>query len=352
MMSQPVVIAADDLTRFARDLFVAAGLREDWAQAEAEVLVWADLRGVGSHGVLRIPSYLIWMARGLRRPDADVRVIAEKGAMAVLEADRGPGLQVMRQAMDMAIERAREHAVGWVVVRQVTHTGAMGYYVRQAAKAGMIGIATCSSRPLMAYHGTRDAALGTSPIAISAPRAGGEPLVLDMASAEISIGAMAQARQSGKPLPDNSALDEDGNVTTDPRRAVTPLPLAGPKGSGLGLMIECLTSLPAGLPLLASAFENPAERTDYVQNALAIAVDNSVFPGGPTLAQETERLARDLAGLPRAPGFEEILMPGERGDREAARRMAEGIPVARGTWDQLLEQAQRMGVTPPAASQT
>lgn len=346
-MAEKIRIDADTLQEFACDLFLAAGLPREWAEAEAKILIWADLRGVGSHGVLRIPSYLAWMSRGLRRPDANIRVIAEKGAMAILEADRGPGLYITQHAMKMAIERARDHAIGWVLVRQVTHTGAMGYYVRQAAEAGMIGIATCASRPLMAYHGTRDAALGTSPLAISAPRKNAEPIVLDMAGAAISIGALAQARQTGATLPENSAIDENGHVTTDPNRAVTPLPIAGPKGSGLGLMIECLTSLVAGLPLMASAFENPAERTDYVQNALVAAIDLSAFPTASNLPEEVERLANLLAGQPRADGFNEILMPGERGDRETKRARAEGLEIPAGIWKQLEDQAARLGVQMP-----
>jgi ureidoglycolate dehydrogenase (NAD+) len=346
-MSEKIRISAPVLEKFACDIFVAAGLPLEWAQAEAEVLVWADMRGVGSHGVLRIPSYVAWMARGLRRPNANIHVAAGKGAMVLLEADRGPGLYVMRKAMDMAIEKASVHGIGWITVRQVTHTGAMGYYVRQAAKAGMIGIASCSSRPLMAYHGTKDAALGTSPLAIGVPRAGAEPLVLDMASAAISIGAMAQARQAGKPLPDGVAVDENGHVTTDPRAAVTPLPLAGAKGSGLGLMIECLTSLLGGLPLLASAFENPAERTDYVQNALAAAIDPAAFPGADRFPKEVDRLARDLAAQPRADGFDEILMPGERGDREMARAARDGIELTPVLWQQLADVAGKLGVAMP-----
>lgn len=346
-MTEKIRVAATVLERFACDIFVAAGLPREWSQAEAEVLVWADMRGVGSHGVLRIPSYVAWMSRGLRRPDANIHVAAEKGAMALLEADRGPGLYVMRRAMEMAIDRARQHALGWITVRQVTHTGAMGFYVRQAAKAGMVGIASCSSRPLMSYHGTKDAALGTSPLAIAVPRKGGEPLVLDMASAEISIGAMAAARQAGRPLPEGVAMDGNGRMTTDPRKAVTPLPLAGPKGSGLGLMIECLTSLLAGLPLLASAFENPVERTDYVQNAFAAAIDPSWLPAAATFQQEVDRLARDIAAQPRADGFDEILMPGERGDREMARSARNGVELTPVLWKQLADTAASLGVAMP-----
>jgi ureidoglycolate dehydrogenase (NAD+) len=346
-MSEKIRIQSSVLEKFARDLFVAAGLPEEWAQAEAEVLIWADMRGLGSHGVLRIPSYIAWMARGLRTPNANIHVAAEKGSMAILEADRGPGLYIMRKAMDMAIERAREHALGWISVRQVTHTGAMGFYVRQAAEAGMVGIASCSSRPLMAYHGTKDAALGTTPIAIAAPRANGKPLVLDMASAAISIGAMAAARQAGRDLPPDVALDENGHVTTDSSRAVTPLPIAGPKGAGLGVMIECIASLLNGYPLVTSAFDDPAQRTDYVLNAFVVAIDPAWMPAAATFQQEVDRLAKGLATQPRADGFDEILMPGERGDREMERTAREGITLMPVLWKQLADVAGRLGVGMP-----
>jgi len=232
-------------------------------------------------------------------------------------------------------------------VRQVTHTGAMGFYVRQVAQAGMIGIATCASRPLMAYYGTRGPALGTSPIAIAAPRAGGEPLVLDMASAAISIGAMAQARQSGSPLPEGVAMDEAGHITTDPMQAATPLPIAGPKGAGLGAMIECLTSLLAGYPLLASAYEDPSLKTDFVLNAAVAAIDPAAFPFADQFEAEVDHFARTLAQQPRADGFDEILMPGERGDRELERSAREGIELTAFLWGQLGDVAARLGVVPP-----
>lgn len=349
-MSEQIRLRPDALRRLAADLFVAAGLPEQWANREAEVLVWADMRGLASHGVLRIPSYLTWMQRGLRKRDADIRIVADTGAVVLLDADRAPGLHTMRVGMELAIERAGEHGIGWITVRETTHTGPMGFYVRQAARAGMIGIATCSSRPLMAYHGTRGAALGTSPIAIAAPRAGGEPLVLDMAAAAVSMGALAAARQSGSALPDGSAVDEHGHVTTDPNRAVTPLPIAGPKGAGLGLMIECLTSLMCGNPLLASAYEDASKLTDYVTNAVAAAIDPAAFPVADTLEAEVDRLARDLADQPMADGFDEILMPGERGDREMERAAREGIALTPTLWGELSAIAERLGVTMPDGS--
>lgn len=346
-MSDSVTLDADDLERFACGLFVAAGLPEDWAAAEAEVLVWADLRGVGSHGCFRIPMYLRWMGHGERTGTADIRVVQRTGATAVMDGDKGPGLYIMRKAMALAVEIAREHAIGWVVVRKTTHTGPMGFYAREAAEAGFIGITACASRPLMAYHGTRTPVLGTSPLAIGVPRAGHPPVVLDMSSAAIPFGRLAQARQAGTPLPEGVALDSAGRPTTDANAATISLPLAGPKGSGLGLMIECLTSLLGGYPLTAPSLEETLEASFSVQNGLAAAIDPTAFVGAEAFAQEVDRLARAIAAEPPAAGVDEILMPGERGDREAARRRAEGVPLAAATWEQLVAAAGRLGVDVP-----
>lgn len=348
-MTDTVTLAADDLERFARDLFVAAGLPEEWAASEAEVLIWADLRGVGSHGCFRIPMYLNWMTRGERTGTANIRIVQRAGATAVLDGDKGPGLYIMRQAMKTAVEIAREHVIGWVVVKKTTHTGPMGFYAREAAEQGFIGMTAVASRPLMAYHGTRTPVLGTSPLAIGVPREGAPPIVLDMSSAAIPFGRLAQARQSGTPLPEGVALDSAGRPTTDANAASVSLPLAGPKGAGLGLMIECLTSLLAGYPLTAPSLDGSIEQSDSVQNAMAVAIDPAAFVGAEAYAHEVDRMAKEIAAQPPAEGFEDILMPGERGDREAARRRKEGIALGTKLWEQLRQHAGRLGVSPPKA---
>lgn len=336
------------LRDFIEAIFVAAGLRPAEAAVEAEVLLWAELRGLASHGVFRVPMYLGWIAQGLRNPASKPEVVRQKGASCLIDADRAPGLFMMTQAMERAAALAREHGVGWVVVRNTTHTGAMGYYVRQAAEAGMIGLATCASRPLMAYHGSRVPALGTSPLAIGVPRANGAPVVLDMASSAIAWGKLAQARANNETLAPGAALDAGGRATTDPHAAQIPLPLAGPKGSGLAMMIECLTSLAGGLPLAAPALRGDSP-TYNVQNAAAIAVDPAAFLGADGFAEEVDDLATALAALPRAEGVDEILMPGERGDRQAAEQRKDGVPIPADLWERLCAIAEELGVTPPAA---
>src|SRR5262245_58605585 len=168
-MTAPLHIAKSDLKSFAAALLAAAGLARPLAQDCARVLVWANLRGVDSHGVLRIPRYIELIGKKSINPDPQMRVERRSGAIAVLEADRAPGAVAMMRAMDEAIGRAREVHVGWCAARNITHAGAVGYYALQAALAGMAGIVMTASGPMMAYHGARAPGVSTNPLAIAIP---------------------------------------------------------------------------------------------------------------------------------------------------------------------------------------
>ena len=169
------VIPSADLQRFASALFAVAGVAPPMADEWAKSLVWANLRGVDSHGVLRIPGYIERLKTKAINPAPDMRVEARSGAIAVLEADRAPGAVAMAKAMDEAIARAREVHVGWCAARNITHAGAVGYFALQAANAGMAGIVMSASGPMMAYHpGHQDAAghfRTSDPCFVSAPSA-------------------------------------------------------------------------------------------------------------------------------------------------------------------------------------
>lgn len=344
MDSATVLVRSDRLHDFVSRIFRAAGFSEAHAQIEADVLVCANLRGVDSHGVFRIPMYVGAIRSGDINPSPDLRVASNTGASCIIEADRAAGPVAMTFAVDQAAAIASEHTVGWALVRNTTHTGPMGYYARKAADRGMIGIVTSSSKPIMAYHGTRVPAVSTNPIAIAVPRAGGLPLALDMATAAIAWGKLAQARQSGIELPDNVALDASGRATSDSSQAVLPLPLAGAKGAGLSLMIECMTSLLAGSPLVAPALRGTD--SDAWQHALAIAVDIAAFTDVERFKADAAEVADAIKMQPRADGFDEILMPGERGDRVLAERRANGIPLPTDQWRALVEVAASFGIEP------
>jgi ureidoglycolate dehydrogenase (NAD+) len=342
--SESPIVAAPALREFIAVLLAAAGFGAEHARTCAEVLVWADLRGQGPHGVARAPSYIDMPRRGVLDPHARIDVEVMRAGVARVNARRALGPAALARAAEVAIERAREAGTAWVFVQDHGHGGAIGYYARQVAEQGMLAIMLTASRPMMAYHGSTGPVLATSPLAIAVPGGG----LLDMSTAAIAMGKIAAARSEGRALSPGVAVDRDGNPTTDAAAAVTPLPLGGAKGSGLALMIEALTSVALANPLLASALRDPAQMEDYRLNSVLIALDLQVLGGPDVFAQGFAELAAAIKAQPRSQGVDELLLPGERGDRESVVRAVVGVPVAAATWAKLGELARHFGVPLPA----
>ncbi|MFL1461598.1 Ldh family oxidoreductase [Roseococcus sp. DSY-14] len=338
-------VAPGALEALAAGIFRHAGVAAADAAIWARVLVWANARGVDSHGVLRIPRYLELLAKGEIKARPAMRVLTEAGGIALLDADRAPGPVGMGRAMELAIGRARAVHVGWCVARNITHAGAVGFYAQQAAEAGMIGMAMTASLPLMAYHGSRGSVVSTNPITIAVPAGKRPPLVLDMATATVALGKIQNARNAGTPIPEGWGLDAAGQATTDPAAVATLTPMAGPKGSGLSLMIECLASLVAGNPVIAPALQGAAGTN---MNGVAIALDVAAFGPEAQFRAEVDALADAVAAQPPAPGTERLLLPGDRGRAEAERRARDGIPLPPGTLKGLQAAAEASGMPMPA----
>jgi LDH2 family malate/lactate/ureidoglycolate dehydrogenase len=342
-VSDRIHARADSLRAYAAEIFRKAGLADDQAAITAEVLVWADLRGLPSHGVMRVPPYVGWIESGLIKANAAPMLVLRKGAVVKIDGDSAVGPAAMALAADTAIAHARDHAVAWVLVHNHIHAGALGFYAGRIAAAGMAGLAMSALRPMMAYHGTRGSAASTNPLAIAVP--GG--IVLDISTSMSSRGKINVARVAGVPLPAGIALDRAGRPTTDPSAAATLTPMAGPKGAGLSLMIECLTSVALGHALIAPALNDSRLMTDYRQNSLVVAMDISVLGDVGRFETEVAALAQAVKAQPRAEGFDEILMPGERGAREMQERRRDGIFIPGETWQQIADTAARLGVNPP-----
>lgn len=347
MLTDHRKISAEQLKRFIRNIFAAEGMSDDHAAIMAEVLAWANLRAVDSHGVSRIPRYVGMIDNGGLNPRPNLRVITETAASLSIEADRAAGPVAMDWAMDKAIAKARDAGIGWAMVRRMTHSGAIGYYTLKPTRDDMAGLAFVSSLPTMAYPGTRKATVATSPIAIAVPGGDHAPLMLDMATAVVAGGRLAQARLSGETIPEGWALDEDGNKTTDGARAVTSVPLGGHKGGGLSLMLECLISLMVGNPIISEELQARSPGHPIRQNGLCIAVDIAAFSDPKEFRAQVDHLVETLKSQPLAQGTDEILVPGERGDRALEERKQTGIPIRDGTWKQLEIVAARHGVAMP-----
>ena len=255
MAANDVRVKAEDLKRFMKAVFEKAGFTPEGAEAQADVLVWANLRGVDSHGAQRISWYLELVDKGHMKPRPNIQIQKETPATLLIDADYAPGPVVTVLAMRKVIEKARNVGIGWAVIRNTLHQGAMGYYSLMAAKEGMAGISIVCNPPNMAPHGARAAGVHNSPIAICVPGKRHRPLMLDMATSVAARGKLDVAEDKGISIPLGWALDKDGKPTTDPKVAAVLLPAGGGKGSGLAMMFECLTSLFVANPLLTPVFQ-------------------------------------------------------------------------------------------------
>ncbi len=346
-MSEGITLPADQLTALAAGIFEKAGMSPNHARTVAEVLVWADLRGAASHGVQRIGRYLEIIDAGEMNVRPDIRIEKDLPGAVLIEGDRGPGQVTMTLAAKEAARKAKTGGIGLAVVRHTTHTGALGYYTRLAALDGVIALAGSASWPNMAYHGTAEVGIATNPFSIAAPRGNAEPIVLDMATGVVALGKIVHAARTGKSIPDTWALDENGKPTTDPKRAALPLALGGPKGAGLSLMIEFIASLLVGNPILVDTLEGKPNAKAHRQNAFLIAINVASFGVPADFIASLERTVADLKALPRQDGFDEILMPGERGARELDARKRTGITIPAATWKEVSAVAARFGVPLP-----
>ena len=338
-------IPAETLEGFISEIFQAVGVSADDAAAAAPSFVWASLRGVDSHGISRVPRYVEMFGSGVANPTPAITVADTAPGVAVVDADFAPGPVALSRAADIAIEKAKTQGVAIVSVRNTVHTGAIGYYALRVAEAGLVGIGIAAGSPMMSYEGAVGASVATSPLAIAVPGTGAHPTVLlDMASSVIALGKIAQYKRTGTPLPEGSATTADGTPTTDPELAKIPLPLGGPKGSGLSLMFELLTSVLVAAPILTSYHGGQKK---HRQNATLIVIDPAAFGPADEFAANVDATIDTIHGLPKADGVERILVPGERSAGTLAQRSESGIPVGDKLWAEFVAVAGTLGVPVP-----
>lgn len=341
------IIKADDLRAFSAGLLANAGFGDSEAREMADLLVWANLRGVDSHGVLRIPRYIEMLRLGLVKARFTISEVHRFGAVCVLDADKAPGATAMNRAVKAASALADTCGLGWCGVRDTSHAGAIGYFARQLAEEGKIGVAMTASKPLMSYFGAKGEALSSNPLAIAVPQSEGRPpIILDMSTAAVALGKIMVARDANTPIPIGWAIDADGIDTTDPHRVAAVLPMAGAKGSGLSLMIEVLCSLLVNNPSIAPALAGGASGGF---NGMVLAINPVAFGNPLTFLSNARALADAIHRLEPAPGFDQVLLPGERGSEIEHKRAAQGIPLSSGTVKRLVEVATAVGAQVPEA---
>lgn len=342
-MGDTVTVHPQALDAAVRALFLAAGSSDREAELAAAQLVGANLTGHDSHGVGMIPIYVEILQAGElhlnRRPDT----VMQAGALTVLDGGMGLGQVAGFEAMQVAIARAREHGISLTGLRMSHHIGRIGHWAELAAAAGLVSLhfVNVISTPVVAPFGGGDARLVTNPVAIGVPRVGAPPLILDFATSKLAVGKVRVALNSGKTLPTEVLLDAQGRPTQDPAQLFAGgalLPFGDHKGSGLALMCEILGSALFGGPV---QHEVPSRRR-IINNMLTIAID-------PARLGTLEALSADIARLVdwvrASPGTGEggVQVAGEP-ERAARAARADGVPIDRETWRQLMAAADTVGL--------
>jgi len=312
----------------------------------AECLVEADLRALPSHGINRLPIYTRRLRERLVNPRPEMRLDAPTPVVGRLDGDNGMGFVVATRAMAEAIARAGQFGVGVVLAAHSNHFGMAACYLRQALDAGMAAMVLTNASPAMPIWGGRAPFLGTSPFGMAAP--GRTPLLLDMATSVAARGKIRRAAQHGEPIQEGWALDPQGRPTTNAEagyRGVV-LPLGGPKGSGLSLMMEAFAGVMSGAAF-GGKVKNQYEDFEAPQDVghFFLALKPDLFMKPDEYEARIDGLVGRAKATPLAQGFDEIMMPGEPEERAAALRRREGLAIPPADIAMLREEASRAGVT-------
>jgi LDH2 family malate/lactate/ureidoglycolate dehydrogenase len=346
-----VRLSSEEARRFTEALFAAHGVPAAEAAIAAGCLVRADLRGVDTHGIVRLPIYLRRLDMGLVTAAPDLAVQRVAPAAGYLDGQSGLGFVVATRAMDAAMEIAAEAGVGLVGVSNSNHFGMAASYLLQAVERGFAALVFTNASPALPPWGGRREMLGTSPFAAAFPGEGGTPFVLDMAPTVVARGKIRKAAREGKAIPEGYALDEHGRPTTDPEAALRGvlLPMGGHKGAGLSMLMDILCGVLTGAAFGGQVADQYKvfDRPQGVGHFM-LAFRPGLFMPAETVAARMRDMVAAVRANPVAEGVDEILIPGEPESRLEAQRLAEGIPYRRDDLAPIVEVARAKGVTLPA----
>jgi ureidoglycolate dehydrogenase (NAD+) len=339
------LIPHERLIAFTAACMAKLGLVPADAQLVAETLVASNLRGVDSHGVMRLPHYATRLRNGSIKPRPTIRVERTGPSTAMVDGGAGMGQLVAVRAMDEAIALARETGVGAVGARNSSHCGAMAWFVEQAARAGMIGIAMTHTDPIMVPTGMKQIFLGSNPLAFGAPGGNGPPLVIDMATTNVAWGKVIVARQEKKSIPPDWGLDAEGRATTDPEKVTGLAAMAGPKGYGLATLIEILCAHLTGVPFGTHVTKMYGELTKPRNlGHFMLALDIARFTDPKIFRAQIDLFVNEVHAQPPADLTRPPLAPGEPERLTAERRKREGVPLGEGALADLNKLAGEVGI--------
>jgi len=342
MTTQNPIFTADQLRTISQQVLVALGTPADLAAIVSHSLVEANLMGHDSHGVIRLPSYAGLVRKGQIKPAERSQITRQFQATAQIDGCYGWGQPAAIHATKQVIEMAQTFGVAAVTITRCNHIGRLGEYVESIARAGLIGMALSNIDPAVAPFGGRTRLLGTNPMAYAVPRAdGADPILVDFATSGTAEGKLQVARAKGEKVAPGLILDKNGLPSQDPEAFYDDgvlLTFGGHKGYGLSVMIDLLGGALSGMGAASLPGYGGGNGT------LLIALNIPPFISKETFTTQAEGLYNNIKQAPPAPGFSEVMVPGEPEWNTRAKRMKDGIALPVTTWQRIQELAGELKV--------
>lgn len=330
-------VSIEKLNELISEKLIKAGLTEEHADVVADVLVHADARGYHSHGAMRVEYYAERIAKGGINTNPNITFEKTGPATAIFEGDNGVGHFMAKEAMKEAIKVAKETGIAVVGVKNISHSGSLSYFVNQAAEEGLIGISVCQSDPMVVPFGGAEAYYGTNPIAFAAPSSTGEKIIFDMATTVQAWGKILHARSKEEAIDEGWAVDEHGESTTDPFKVKALLPIAGPKGYGLMMMVDILSGVLLGLPFGKHVTSMYEDLTAYRKlGQMHLVIDPAFFTNAELFKENITQTMKELNESKPAKGFDQVSYPGQRSEKRAEKAAESGIEIVDDIYEYLI----------------
>lgn len=342
-----MLVSKNENIRFVTDILMKVGVAREDSQIVAESLTIANLRGIDSHGIMRLPVYVKRLQLGLIENKANTIITREDDVSAIIDGGNYIGQVVSRDGIKKAIEKASKNTLGLVLVCNSNHFGVASEYSMMAAEAGMIGIAASNTTPLMPPTGGREKMLGNNPLAISFPAGKFGMVTLDMAMSSVALGKVLNANLNNQEIPVGWGVDKDGNNTTNPKDIINGgflLPVGGPKGYGLALVIEVVTAV-----LTNSAVSKEVKSIYQFKEKSGIshmfmAINIKSFIQLENYNERIETLLKYIKECPTVYNIEKIYLPGEIEDNYYRERLTKGVFINEELSKELNDLATELGV--------
>ncbi|MBV7389721.1 ureidoglycolate dehydrogenase [Enterococcus alishanensis] len=330
-------VTKEDLHQLIQNKIHKAGLSEDQAAIVSDVLTFADARGIHSHGAMRVEYYSERIAKGGITQNPKFEFKKTGPSVGIFEGDNGSGFVAAEKAMDHAIEIAKETGIAVVGIRNISHSGALAYYVERAATHDMVALSMCQSDPMVVPFGGSEPYFGTNPIAFAAPSNDDRIITFDMATTVQAWGKILHARSRKESIPDSWAVDEQGNSTTDSTKVNALLPIAGPKGYGLMMMVDILSGVLLGVPFgkhVSSMYHDLSKGRELGQ--LHVVINPEYFVGLDTFKKSISTMLDEIKEIVPSEGFKEVNYPGERGRMREQKYEENGIEIVDDIYNYLV----------------